>query len=70
MFDMEINIEGIDKAGDDDKFAFIEDIHAMGDVELLESEATKWNNKSNVITMIVLFLIVGVAAIVCCYLNY
>lgn len=42
----------------------------MGDLDLLENEALKGENSSNVITFCVLFVIIAVASGVCCYLNY
>jgi hypothetical protein len=42
----------------------------MGDLDLLENEALKGENKSSVITFSVLFVIIACASGVCCYLNY
>jgi hypothetical protein len=42
----------------------------MGDMDLLENEAIKGENKSNITTFGVLFVIIAVASAVCCYLNY
>ena len=42
----------------------------MGDLDLLENEAFKGENKSNVVTFSVLFVIIAIASAVCCYLNY
>ena len=65
-----MNIEGADEANTDDKYIFVEDKHAMGDLDLLENEAFKGENKSNVVTFSVLFVIIAIASAVCCYLNY
>lgn len=54
----------------EDKYIFVEDKHAMGDMDLLENEAFKGENKSNVLTFGALFTIIAVASAVCCYLNY
>ena len=53
-----------------DKFAFIEDKHAIGERELLSNEALKGENKANVLTFGIIFIIIAVACITCCYLNY
>jgi hypothetical protein len=48
----------------------MEDNHAIGDMDLLNNEALKGENRSNVLTFIITFAILGVSAIICCYLNY
>ena len=53
-----------------DKFAFIEDKHAIGEQSLLSNEALKGENKANVLTFGIIFIIIAVACITCCYLNY
>lgn len=70
IFDLQIPIEGADDADEDTKYIFIEDKEAIGDEELLNNEASKGENGSNVTTFIVLFVVIAVAAAVCCYLNY
>ena len=67
---MQVDIEGADDANTDDKYIFIEDKHAIGDLDLLENEALKGENQSNVITFAVLFVIIAIASGICCYLNY
>lgn len=42
----------------------------MGDMDLLENEAFKGENKSNVYTFGALFIIIAASSAVCCYLNY
>jgi hypothetical protein len=39
-------------------------------MELLYNEAEKGENKSNLITFVVLFIIIALSAVICCYLNY
>jgi c-di-AMP phosphodiesterase-like protein len=39
-------------------------------MDLLENEAFKGENKSNLTTFVVLFVIIAIAAAFCCYLNY
>jgi hypothetical protein len=39
-------------------------------MDLLYNEAEKGENKSNLYTFIVLFIIIALAAMFCCYLNY
>lgn len=67
---MNVGIDGVDDANEDDKYIFVEDRHAMGDMDLLENEALKGENKSNVMTFGILFAIIAIASGVCCYLNY
>ena len=67
---MQVGIEGCDEADENEKYIFIEDKHAIGDTELLENEANKGENRSNVTSFIILFVIIAVASAVCCYLNY
>jgi heme/copper-type cytochrome/quinol oxidase subunit 4 len=54
----------------DQKFLYIEDKHHIGDLDLLHNEAEKGENKSNVITFTVMFAIMCIATVFCCYLNY
>lgn len=49
---------------------YVEDKHAMGDMDLLYNEADKGDNKSNLITFVVMFIIIALSAMICCYLNY
>ena len=39
-------------------------------MDLLNNEALKGENKYNVVAFVATFIILAVAAIVCCYLNY
>ena len=41
---MDVNIEGADNANTEDKYIFIEDKHAIGDLDLLHNEALKGEN--------------------------
>jgi hypothetical protein len=70
IFDLQVGIHGAENADPEAKYIFIEDTAAIGDVELLENEASKGENKSNITTFVVLFLIISLASIICCYLNY
>lgn len=70
VFNVEVNIQGVDEADGEDKYVFVEDKHAIGDVELLENEAVKGENRSNVTTFVVLFIVISVSSAICCYLNY
>lgn len=63
-------IDGVDDANEDEKYIFIEDRHAIGDMDLLNNEAMKGENKSNITTFVVLFLVIACASAICCYLNY
>jgi hypothetical protein len=67
---LQVGIEGADDANTEDKYIFVEDKHAMGDMDLLENEALKGENKSNLTTFVVLFVIIAIASAFCCYLNY
>lgn len=60
----------MDDADEDEKYIFIEDRHAIGDMDLLNNEAMKGENKSNISTFVVLFLVIACASAICCYLNY
>lgn len=60
----------MDEADSDEKYIFVEDKHAIGDMDLLYNEAEKLENQSNISTFITLFIILAAAAAVCCYLNY
>lgn len=70
VFDLQVGIDGIDDAEEDTKYVFVEDRHAIGDMDLLYNEAEKGENKSNLYTFIVLFMIISLSACFCCYLNY
>lgn len=70
VFDLQVGIDGIDEAEEDTKYVFVEDKHAMGDMDLLYNEAEKGENKSNLYTFIALFMILALSACFCCYLNY
>lgn len=39
-------------------------------MDLLENEALKGENQSNLYTFVTLFIIIALAAAICCYLNY
>jgi len=54
----------------DKKYLFIEDKHHIGDLDLLENEATKGENSSNMIAFTIMFVIIGAGSVFCCYLNY
>ena len=70
MFDLQVGIDGIEDAEEDTKYVFVEDKHAIGDMDLLYNEAEKGENKSNLYTFIALFMIISLSACFCCYLNY
>ena len=70
IFGLEVDIEGVDDAPDQEKYIYIEDKHAIGDLDLLDNEAQKDENQQTVTFFIILFMIASMAAIVCCYLNY
>ena len=63
-------IDGADDANEEAKYIYVEDKHAIGDLDLLENEAMKGENQSNIMTFTVLFIIISCASGVCCYLNY
>ena len=42
----------------------------LGKQHLLHNEAFKGENKSNVLTFGIIFVIIAIACITCCYLNY
>ena len=48
----------------------VEDKHAIGDQDLLDNEASKGENNSNITAFVILFVIISAASVVCCYLNY
>ena len=71
IFPMQVEIDGLDDDADDQaKYLFIEDKHAIGDLDLLDNEAFKGENHSFITTFIVLFLIIACSSAICCYLNY
>jgi hypothetical protein len=70
IFDMQVEIEGAYTADPDKKYIFIEDTAHIGDIDLLENEASKGENHSMITTFVVLFIVIAGAAIFCCYLNY
>lgn len=37
---------------------------------MLNNEALKGENKSNIVTFMITFVVIAAAAMVCCYLNY
>jgi hypothetical protein len=63
-------VKGIGTLRSEDKYLFIEDKHHIGDVDMLQNEATKGENNSNVLTFTVMFAIMCLSAVFCCYLNY
>jgi hypothetical protein len=67
---MHKHVEGFETVNPDQKILFIEDKHHIGDLDLLNNEANKGENSSNVITFTVMFLVICISAVVCCYLNY
>lgn len=70
VFELQVGIEGAEEASAEDKYIFVEDQHALGDVDMLGNEAEKGENTSNLLTYGALFLIIAVAAGICCYFNY
>lgn len=60
----------MEDASSEDKYIFIEDKHAIGDLDLLNNEATKGENHSSTLTFMVMFSIILVSVAICCYLNY
>ncbi len=70
IFGLEVDIEGVDDAPGEEKYIYIEDKHALGDLDLLENEAGKDENTQTVAFFVVLFMIASMSAIVCSYLNY
>lgn len=70
IFPMQVKIDGADEANEEAKYIYVEDKYALGDLDLLENEALKGENQSNVMTFTVLFIIIACASGVCCYLNY
>lgn len=67
---MQVKIDGLEHADQDQKYIYIEDQHAIGDQDLLLNEAVKGENKSYICTVVVMFLVLAGSAIICCYLNY
>jgi hypothetical protein len=45
-------------------------VHAKGDEDMIDSEASKGENKANLTSFIASFLILSVLSLFCCYLNY
>ena len=70
ILNLQVEIEGVDHAEAEDKYIFIEDKHALGDMALLENEAQKTENSTTMATFIVIFIITAIAAAMCCYFNY
>ena len=70
LFSLNQNIKGMEGFKSDEKYVYIEDKHHIGDLDLLHNEANKGENHSNVITFTVMFMIMCVATVFCCYLNY
>jgi len=70
IFELQVGIEGIEEAEEEEKYVFVEDKHAIGDMDLLYNEAEKGENKSNLYTFVVMFMIIALSAMFCCYLNY
>jgi hypothetical protein len=67
---LQVPIDGLHEADSEEKYIFIEDKHAIGDTELLDNEALKGENKSNVTTFAILFMAITCGMAICCYLNY
>ena len=44
IFGLQVDIDGVDDADGEDKYIFVEDKHAIGDMDLLENEAFKGEN--------------------------
>jgi len=65
-----VDIDGVGEAPQNEKYIFVEDKHAMGDLDLLENEGGKTETKSTTYVFIALFIIISAAAVMCCYLNY
>ncbi len=63
-------MDGFDDIDPNKKYVFIEDKHHIGDLDLLNNEAGKGENKSNIVTFTIMFAIIGVSTVFCCYLNY
>lgn len=70
ILNLQVDIEGIDVAEPEEKYIFIEDKHALGDMALLENEAGKSENATTMTSFIVIFIITAIAAAMCCYFNY
>ena len=63
-------IDGVNDADENEKYIFIEDRHAIGDMDLLNNEAMKGENSSNNTTFVILLLVISCASAICFYLNY
>ena len=70
MFELQVKIYGIDKARENEKYIYLYDRHAIGDRDFLQNEALKAENKSNIVTLLIMFIVFSCSAIACCYLNY
>jgi len=70
VFNLAAEIKNIENADENEKYVYIEDKHAIGDLDLLNNEATKGENTQNICTYIFLFGIILVAVCISCYLNY
>lgn len=70
MFGIHKQVEGFGTVDPDKKYIFIEDKHHIGDLDLLHNEAGKGENSSNMLTFTVMFAIIGLGSVFCCYLNY
>jgi hypothetical protein len=53
-----------------EKYLFVEDTHALGEIEMLENEAGKKENFTNLATFVGSFTLMAIATIMCCYFNY
>ena len=70
LFGINQEVGNFNQADKAQKYLFIEDKHHIGDQDLLDNEATKGENKSNMITFTVMFIIIAAGSVFCCYLNY
>jgi hypothetical protein len=67
---IKFDIKGAEDIDIKEKYLFVEDQHAMGDLDMLESEAVKKENITNIITFISAFTLISLITIMCCYFNY
>lgn len=72
MLGLNFKLEGLDNEDETvkEKYLFVEDMHAMGEIEMLENEAGKKENITNLVTFIGAFTLMAIATIMCCYFNY
>lgn len=67
---IKFEIKGAEEIPVKEKYLFVEDQHAMGDLDMLESEAAKKENLTNVVTFVASFTLIALITIMCCYFNY